>query len=265
MLISHLVLILTTHLSFNMRVFAKKMQGNIVNGYDARIEDFPHSAFIGISCVTSTTEIYICGGSIVNQNFILSAAHCFYSCDMKRSTVMVSVGMADYSEAPTYSVEDITMHDKFNAKTVKNDIALLKLSNDLKFNRNVKRISIMKRPPAYTFAEVAGWGLVDEEELTETLVLKRARQKVFSVKKCRNRLEYIPPKAFCASSLHGYAAGGDSGSALVVHRYVQIGLVSYKDLTVSEELVVYTNVTAYISWIKTNMYAKICRKKHMGS
>ncbi|KAI5640682.1 trypsin domain-containing protein [Phthorimaea operculella] len=260
MLIRHIVLMIITHLTHIMKVFGTKMQGNIVGGDDATIKDFPHSAFIGISCVASTTDDYICGGSIINQNFILSAAHCFNSCDADRSTYVVVVGTTDYSKAKSHSVEKVFMHKYYSPKFVKNDIALIKLKNDLMFNRNVQRITIVKRPPAYAFAEIAGWGLLDEEEGTEGKILKRARQKVLSAMECVDELEYLPPKAFCAYSLKGYPAGGDSGSALVVHKYMQIGIVSYKDLRVSVELVVYTNVSAYISWIKTTMYAMSCKK-----
>lgn len=51
---------------------------------------------------------------------------------------------------------------------------------------------------------------------------------------------------------------GDSGSALIINKYVQIGIVSYK--TADYSLVVYTNVSYFYNWIKRAALKLFCRK-----
>lgn len=52
---------------------------------------------------------------------------------------------------------------------------------------------------------------------------------------------------------------GDSGSALVVRGYLQIGIVSHKISDVSASLIVYTDVPYYYNWISAASRALFCR------
>ncbi|KAI8428261.1 hypothetical protein MSG28_002478 [Choristoneura fumiferana] len=42
---------------------------------------------------------------------------------------------------------------------------------------------------------------------------------------------------------------GDSGSGIMVRRYIQIGLVSFKNPRISKSLAIYTDVGHYYDWI----------------
>lgn len=52
---------------------------------------------------------------------------------------------------------------------------------------------------------------------------------------------------------------GDSGSALIVRRYIQIGLVSYKKPHISKSDIVYTDIGYYYDWIVTNAKELLCQ------
>lgn len=52
------------------------MEAFIVGAENARIDNFPHAVYLELS----TNRKWICGSAILNQDIILTAAHCLYTC-----------------------------------------------------------------------------------------------------------------------------------------------------------------------------------------
>lgn len=129
----------------------------VVEGNEALIEDFPHSACLRVVCLQKGGTQWTCGASIVNQRIILTAAHCVDDCS-SRDTLFVSVGHQHMEKGTQSSVLMIYGHKNFTRTQGLNDIALLKLKTDLKLNYKVQRVALMKLPPYYEKAQVAGWG-----------------------------------------------------------------------------------------------------------
>ena len=74
--------------------------------------------------------------------------------------------------AQTAFVESITLHEDYNANTINNDVAILKLKTALTFNDNVKPACL----PAATLtpsgvAVASGWGLIGQEPNVSTFDL----------------------------------------------------------------------------------------------
>uniref|UniRef100_A0A2A4JL53 Peptidase S1 domain-containing protein n=1 Tax=Heliothis virescens TaxID=7102 RepID=A0A2A4JL53_HELVI len=109
----------------------------------------------------------------------------------------------------------------------------------------------MANPPYNEKATVAGWGLVNEETLEKSPYLHYVDQYVRTAEECKAILGQVPAGTLCASSgnIKSYASRGDSGSALVVRGYIQIGIVSYKIPDISRSLVVYTDTGYFYDWI----------------
>ena len=141
-----------------------KMEPFIVGGKTADLKRFPHAVFMLIKCFeeTSVDDVdWICGGSILNELVILTAAHCVYGCSM-RSVLSVSVGNVHKDEGVWVAVKQPPIiHEKYVSYLTTFDIALARLKTPLKLNNGIKRIAVMKEPPFYFKAQVAGWGMID--------------------------------------------------------------------------------------------------------
>ncbi|NXW79352.1 FA10 factor, partial [Hirundo rustica] len=78
-----------------------------------------------------------CGGTILNENFILTAAHCMN----QSKEIKVVVGEVDREKKEPsesmHTVDKIFVHSKFIIETYDNDIALLKLKEPIRFSEYV--------------------------------------------------------------------------------------------------------------------------------
>lgn len=138
----------------------KKFDSFIVGGKYANIEDFPHSAFLAITCRKRFLESFTCGSSILNQRILLTAAHCVDEC-RAGTTILVSVGSARKTEGTFYSGRAFVVHEHYDGENIKNDIGLVLLDKPLKFGRKVKRILLSKVGIYDEPALLAGWGVTN--------------------------------------------------------------------------------------------------------
>lgn len=139
-----------------------EMEGFIVGGQAASIKKFPHSAFLDIYCNTTSpfSAAWVCGSSIINQYFLLTAAHCVAGCT-RHSQINVLVGNTNREKGLSVQGYKYKAHTYFNEITLNFDIALVMLRKALPFRAEIKRIIITTNVPDTETAYVAGWGLVD--------------------------------------------------------------------------------------------------------
>lgn len=156
MRITQLALILTYLIS----VGQCQMEPYIVEGHDADISDFPYVAHMSIKCKQRDGRQYqyVCGASIVNQQLILTAAHCTNECTGK-SSFAISVGHENKHYGASSTVYSFLQHKKFNEQNLQNDICLVRLKTQLVFSSTVQRVALMRNPPDEGLAVVAGWGI----------------------------------------------------------------------------------------------------------
>lgn len=137
-----------------------QMEPFVVGGEKATIINFPHSVFVYMKCFdeTGTGFTWICGASIVNELIILTAAHCFDGCFHHRY-ISTFVGHSERAQGSKSTVETFSRYPDYNEGYSGYDLALARLKTRIKFGAKVKRIALMKSPPYYEKAQVAGWGL----------------------------------------------------------------------------------------------------------
>lgn len=81
----------------------------------------------------------LCGGTIINERTIVTAAHCISS-PQDPSKMLVLVGLHDlskiYQSESSYTPSNIYIHPEFeyDGKSVRNDIAVLQFETNITFS-----------------------------------------------------------------------------------------------------------------------------------
>ncbi|XP_026107844.1 granzyme B(G,H)-like isoform X3 [Carassius auratus] len=236
---------LLPHLTFTAHV-------GIVNGTEAKPHSRPYMVSIQIS------EQHICGGFLISDEFVLTAAHCWNGSQI----LTVVVGAHDLRKSKTLNrigVKKYIPHPDYKIRPVRNDIMLLRLQKKVKLN-NVKWILLPKKGEdieANTLCSVAGWGKLWTDGPRSSLLME-ADVYIIDNRECFKKWGeiYSVSQMMCTHGSGGFCYG-DSGGPLVCGD-TAVGVVSFCYLNLCNSPVypnVYTKISAYLPWIK-----KIIRK-----
>ena len=99
---------------------------------------FPWMAFV--TCPSKGGRTIVCGGSIITEDHILTAAHCAHMCQSKQD-IVTKVGSNNRLSGMMISYKVKQVFLPFDStEEGKNDIAILHLQRKLTFNHRVKAI-----------------------------------------------------------------------------------------------------------------------------
>ncbi|XP_011694181.1 PREDICTED: trypsin-1-like [Wasmannia auropunctata] len=229
-------------------VSASCLDPRIIGGTPTTIDEHPYQVSLHYD------GEYVCGGSIINKQWILTAAHCVYGGSPK--LFRVRVGSTYYHQGGTLiaDISAIILHKQYRFDTFDYDVALIKLLRPLTTGPNV-RIIILENADAKvdSKATVAGWGKMSENGPTSKQ-LRRVVLPIMDQQKCRNIYQFyriVTPNMLCAGDTTNNkdTCQGDSGGALVFNG-AQIGIVSWGAQCESVGFPgVYTRVSAIRRWI----------------
>lgn len=112
-------------------------------------------------------DAHFCGGTILNEWFIITAAHCLIRRMSALPNITVCTGIDHLSDicSQSIAVVNVTNHHAFNNRTMENDIALLRLATPLNFSDPfIARICLpnathsLDYPETGTAVITVGWG-----------------------------------------------------------------------------------------------------------
>ncbi|XP_034662529.1 chymotrypsin-2 [Drosophila subobscura] len=231
--------------------------GRVVNGTDSSIEAYPF-----VISLRGPTGSHSCGGSIVSQQFAVTAAHCTAGRTPDQLSVQYGVVKINSAGPNVVGVMKIIQHELYNPyNNYANDISLLMVKVPFVFDYiTVAPVKLPELGFATPQTEnggegvLIGWGLNATGGTIQT-TLQEVNLKVYSDEECTTRHKGAtdPRYHICGGVDEGGMGqcSGDSGGPLL-YGGMQVGIVSWsiKPCTVAPYPGVYCKVAQYVDWIK---------------
>ncbi|NXL67039.1 ACRO protein, partial [Chordeiles acutipennis] len=240
----------------------------VVGGSDAQPGAWPW--IVSIQNPRKAGTGHVCGGSLISPQWVLTAAHCFFTV-RDITTWRVVIGATQLTqlgpEAQVRRVKRLLVHEHYVSVSEENDVALLELDQPVQCSDYIRIACVpdaSMRVSQLTNCYVSGWGSTTTSFGGPTDVLQEAKVRLIDVKVCNSSRWYggeIHPHTLCA----GYPWGGidtcqgDSGGPLSCQDnhadyFWLVGLTSWgKGCARVRRPGIYTSVQHFYDWMLVQM------------
>lgn len=137
----------------------------IVGGIDSYIEDLPYQVSLRRLFVNETVSIWghTCGGFIISQDAVVTAAHCIYGRENLKFQIRAGSDLRSQG-GQVINVTKFFLHEGYSSTGYYNDIAIVKLQTRLQFGKTVWSTPLppmgFKIPDGSPLL-VSGWGALE--------------------------------------------------------------------------------------------------------
>ncbi|KAJ8669689.1 hypothetical protein QAD02_000948 [Eretmocerus hayati] len=259
----------------------------IVGGHDATPGQFPHQISMQVAFPPLIPVQHFCGGSILSDRWILTAAHCAEVHEQFPFFVQffIKAGKHNLSQIePTEQIsfiESYHKHEKYigNGQVGPYDIALLKLRTPLTLNDRVAVAQLPEKDSEPTGdVDASGWGTISNDTKKQTMpdTLQTVTVPIVERKQCNAAIkkleadegetvddekDLVDETNICTGPLSGgiSVCSGDSGGPLSVkgkdNQTEVIGVASWAVFPCGREgaPAVFGRVSSFVDWINDVM------------
>ncbi|MCG7985260.1 MAG: trypsin-like serine protease [Candidatus Thiodiazotropha lotti] len=235
----------------------------IIGGSPAESNAYPWMTAL----ISKTDSEQFCGGSLIDERWVITAAHCVQS--ESAGDIQVYIGglsLTDRSDGEIHDISYIYIHPDYGDD---HDLALLRLAEP----SSKQPITMSSREFDNGLTDgsnliVTGWGLTSKDEnATGSFELLKADVPLRNHTQCvvnylDNDGTEITDNMICAGSTDGTkdSCNGDSGGPLMAldgeNKLNLLGIVSFGSIEGCANASlpgVYTRVSRYLEWIDANM------------
>uniref|UniRef100_A0AAG5CUX6 Peptidase S1 domain-containing protein n=1 Tax=Anopheles atroparvus TaxID=41427 RepID=A0AAG5CUX6_ANOAO len=244
----------------------------IVGGVEAKYGEFPHQAMLGFPLEANPRKFdFKCGGSLISEQHVLTAAHCFAHGDptvVRLGEYDISTLTGDEEQIP---IERIRRHPDYPSKQPYNDIALVRLKSPVRLSKYIRPACLWDTEYRNTTKFTAtGFG---HEEFGGTMskVLRKVQLAEYPAEDCAEQFRTIrrlraglSAGQMCVGSIGDEITDtcqGDSGGPLQTLTYQKsctyhiVGITSVGGACgTRKSKAIYTKVSHYIDWIEDNVW-----------
>ncbi|KAJ2539309.1 Transmembrane protease serine 11F, partial [Coemansia sp. RSA 1933] len=141
------------------------IQKRIIGGTAVSTNEYPFAVHL---TTTFGTEQFLCGGTLIDNSYVVTAAHCLMNEDTNETAeagqVSVCYGSNKLSSQRCTTARTLTLHPDFSLQSLVNDIAIIEISA-LSFSSSVSSVPIYTgKLPENTELVTMGWGMTNSSD-----------------------------------------------------------------------------------------------------
>ncbi|XP_058060354.1 chymotrypsin-like protease CTRL-1 [Anopheles bellator] len=237
----------------------------IIEGTIAAAHEFQYQVSIQWNYANGSRPAHFCSGSILNRRWILTAAHCDGNYTPE-GWIEIVAGVNNIATEETgaqrRNVSRFVAHERYSSATLRNDIAVIRLSKPLHFGTTIGTIRLANNDTVIdhtAVAKFAGWGSISKtwDDIFPD-ELRRVDLPLRTMNDCEKMRPSVDNSVICAGGYRNVSGcTADSGGPLTItvgDRAAQIGLLSYGEKPCRATMpVVFTSVPHFYAWIQSKI------------